>query len=653
MVAALTVLGLVLYPMLIKRFGTNDMPLKTMNAAVGIGLFYSGFGLIATLASDSLLADGMGTDGIGIDDDFFTASMQNFIMYALAANTAIGGFVLVCYFKLSVTQAAFCLVFGYCATAGFFSFCLSILLVSLLGFTLFIIMSITIRCLRSSWYKQELQEPGDVGGPSAGDSLSDAQGAVVSVVQASAVAETTDANHSSVVIAIGVFVVRQLLGALTGLVNFVMQVGLLSFTVGDLQGLRHEVKEHFVWTFDFALRAPDVPSGCGWLIAQATEAAVVLNNAAEEAGLFLLNYSNLWTPNLITAYSSVGVFEIMIVAAVFSIVLSDCLLILAPREGSGELAKQVVELASRVFLYVVQVLVSVSHALILALTFVKPIERPGLSESQQFFNDHSKTTSLAVTNFYVGLVLLCAFCVLLVLWSGEDGGLQNIAPRVLQMNGVDVKLAKEGKPCPMAFVGAFFGVWPQRVKMALEVEERCLNFRLGEEEVLLATVNALSFPIYIVPFGGVVAKFGEYMNQCPIYVAGRDFHWADVVLSLTYAAEYFLVLFTCSELLDLAEQGYPTGEDAVANADDGWVLSISVCWLCLTLLRALATGIRDHFPCSPQQVSPEEPGPEKQGSGSLGVVSCQSSKLGPNTQGTGSLGVVSCQSSKAEDTSEV
>jgi hypothetical protein len=647
-VAALTVLGLVLFAVLIKAFETPDMPKKAMLAAMGFGLFYSGFSLAFTLLADSMLSGGV--------DDFFTGGAQAFTFMVLAGNTVIGAFVLVCHFKMSVTKAAFVLVFTYCATAGFFTFCFSIVLLSFLGCLLYTIMNITIICLRSSWHKQELPELNDVGGPSAGDHPAVAQGVMAS-------------NHSSTVIAIVAFVLRQFFGAFTGLINFVMQVGLLSFTVGDLQGLRHQVKEHFMWTFDFTLRVPELPSECGWVMAQATEASVVLNDAAEEVGQFLLAYSNLWTPNSITAYSSVGVFEITVVAAVFTIVLSDCLLILAPREGSGEIAKNVVELAARVFLYVVQVLVSVSHALLFALAFVEghEIERPELTESQQFFHDASESTSTRVTNVYVGLVLVCALYVLLKLWSGSDGGLQNIASSLLISRGVDVEMLNAGKPCPMGFVCAFFGVWPESVKIALEVEERCLNFRLEQQEVLLATVNALSFPIYIVPFGAVVAKFGEYMNQCPIYVAGRDFHWADVVLSLTYAVEYFLVLFTCRELLDSAEQGYPTGEDAVANADDEWVWSISVCWLCLTLLRALATGIRDYFPGSPQPADPADP--VKQGSGSLDVVSCQSSEGNPEKQGSGSitscqlnrvaenqgtdsLGVISCQSSKVADTSQ-
>lgn len=627
-VGAVTILGVLLYALWASKLRTDfDIPWKA-HAPLGIGLFYSGFSLGFTIMA-------------GHGDDFFTAGAQNFIMFGLAVYTVMAGIIL--YGKLGFTKAAFYLVFAFCATAGCFTFCAGVVFLSVLGLVLFIIMSITVRCLRSSWYAEELQEPGDVGGPSANDHFSDAQGAAAAVAH----------QHSSVVVTVGVFVIRQLLGTFTRLINFVVQVGLLSFTVGDLQGMRQEVKEHFRWTFDFSMRVPELPSWCGWLVAQATEASTFLNVAAEEGGLFLLDYSNKWTPNLITAYSSVGVFEILVVAAVFIIVLSDCLLILAPREGSGEVAKHVVELAARVFLYVVQALVSVSHALILALAFIKPIERPPLSESQQFFADFAEPASFAVTNFYVGLVLLCAVYILLMLWSGQDGGLQNIAPRVLRMNGIDVREVQSGKACPLAFCMAFFGIWPQSVKAALEVEERGFNFRLGEEEVMLATVNALSFPIYIVPYGAVFAKLGEYMNQCPLYVAGRDFHCADVVLSLTYAAEYILVLCTCSELLDSAEQGYPTGEDAVANASDEWVSQIAVCWLCLTLLRTAATGIRDHVCCSSEPVDPVDPAdPVKQGSGSLGVASCQPSKVGPEKQGTESLGVVSCQSSKAENPSQ-
>jgi hypothetical protein len=211
------------------------------------------------------------------------------------------------------------------------------------------------------------------------------------------------------------------------------------------------------------------------------------------------------------------------------------------------------------------------------------------------------------------------------------------------LNGVAVKEVEAGKSCPLAFVAAFFGFWPQCVKTALEVEQRTQTFRLGEADVMLATVNALSFPLYVVPFGAVFAKLGEYMNQCPIYVSGRDFHLADVVLSLTYAAEYALVLLTCRELLDSAGQGYPTGEDPVADAEDDMVFLVSVSWLCLTLIRAAATGIRDFSCSSPSQ---ETQRLEKQGTGSLGVVSCQSNKGQPDKLGTGSIGIVSCQSSK-------
>jgi hypothetical protein len=625
-VLAAGLLGVLVYTVLARRVSLPNQELvgRKAHAPLGIGLFYNGFTMCFTVF-------------IGFNGDFFTAASQSFIMFGLAVYTILGAISIKAAWKWTIPQVAMYLVYAFCALAGFWTFTVSVLLLSAVGLVLFIVMSITIRCLRSSWDEQECGEPGDVEGPSAQDHLSDAAVAAVAVAQAAASAETSGASRSAVV-TIGIIVVRQLTRALMGLVNFVMQVGLLSFTVGDLQGLRQEVKAHFVWTFDVSVTSDlRTLQAVGWLVSQVTEASVALGNAADTAGNFLLDYSNLWTPNMSTAFSSVGTFEVMVVVAVFTIVLSDCLLILAPRDGSGEIAKHVVELASRLFLYVVQLLVSVSHALIFALTFVQPIERPPLTDSQQFFADFAEPAAYTVTNFYVGVVMFTALYVLLMLWSGEDAGMQNIAPRLLRLNGVDVKEVEAGKSCPLAFVAAFFGFWPQRVKTALEVGQRTQTFRLGEEDVILATVNALSFPLYVVPYGAVFAKFGEYMNQCPIYVSGRDFHFADVVLSLTYAAEYALVLFTCSELLVSSEQGYPTtGEDAVARVDNDWVLVISVCWLCLTLIRAAATGIREFSSSSPNQ---------EQQSLSLGVTSFQSNKGQLEKLGTGSIGIVSCQSS--------
>merc|ERR1712048_1084000 len=152
----------------------------------------------------------------------------------------------------------------------------------------------------------------------------------------------------------------------------------------------------------------------------------------------MLDYTLIWTPNKIAAYTSVGVFEIFVVAAALGIVLSDVLLILAPRARSGRIAKLLVELVSRCVLYTIQSLASASNVLILALLFIRPIERPELSGSQKFFNENTERFGVPVTIGYVVLTLFVATAFLLMLWSGYDAGLQKIAPRLLEMHGVSI-----------------------------------------------------------------------------------------------------------------------------------------------------------------------------------------------------------------------
>jgi len=59
----------------------------------------------------------------------------------------------------------------------------------------------------------------------------------------------------------------------------------------------------------------------------------------------------------------------------------------------------------------------------------------------------------------------------------------------------------------------------------------------------------------------------------------------------------------------------------------------------LTLIRAAATGIRELSSSSPNQ---------EQQSLSLGVTSFQSNKGQPEKLGTGSIGIVSCQSTEMQ-----
>merc|ERR1719272_1648670 len=106
-----------------------------------------------------------------------------------------------------------------------------------------------------------------------------------------------------------------------------------------------------------------------------------------------------------------------------------------------------------------------------------------------------------------------------------------------------------------AFFFAFFGIWPQHVLDAFEVRQRSQNYQLEVDEVLLATVNALSFPLYILPFGSIPAKLGEYLNQSPLYVATRGFSCCASLIWLTYLAEYVLVLVVAKSTLDTIEAG--------------------------------------------------------------------------------------------------
>jgi len=165
-------------------------------------------------------------------------------------------------------------------------------------------------------------------------------------------------------------------------------------------------------------------------------------------------------------------------------------------------------------------------------------------------------------------------------------------------------MGQAGKPSPCAFAFAFFGIWSQRTLDAFEVQQRAQTFQLGMDEVLLATVNALSFPLYIIPFGSMVAKLGEYLNQSPIYIAGRGFQCSSLFLSLAYLAEYILVLVTCKELLDASEAGIADTQAASQSGGDVPMLDILTCFITLAVFRALVAGVRDYLRRSAKSAKP-------------------------------------------------
>lgn len=271
-----------------------------------------------------------------------------------------------------------------------------------------------------------------------------------------------------------------------------------------------------------------------------------------------------------------------VVAGVFSIVLSDVLLVLSPRVGMPWHVKTAIDFASRVVLYTLQVGVSASQAFLLVLVFLNAIDRPELTSSQQFFNGMTQCIGYPLTLYYVAMTLLAATILLTKLWSGSDAGLQNISTALLQRHGISIDTVQGNPDSMCAFVKMFFGVWTMDVMLAFEIKQRAQNFRLDEEEVMLATVNQLSFPLYVIPFGGVVAKLGEYLNQSPIYVAGREsrenFSCTSCLIWLTYLVEYALVLLFSHQLLAEVEQGLVAPEEGGKDRTElfGGLLALQV-----------------------------------------------------------------------------
>merc|ERR1712110_669852 len=191
------------------------------------------------------------------------------------------------------------------------------------------------------------------------------------------------------------------------------------------------------------------------------------------------------------------------------------------------------------------------------------------------------------------------------LWSGCDAGMQKVAPRLLAMHGVSIKEAKAGQNSCCAFLLAFMGVWPQHVLNAFEVEQRASCFSIDKQDIMLTTVNALSFPLYVLPFGGVVAKLGEYLNQCPIYVAGKGFSFSSFCITLTYFAEYVLVLIVCAEALNSAEEGLAdTQAEVEDNADGKQLVAVLSCLFALMLIRFIVGTVSGCF-SKETRVAPE------------------------------------------------
>lgn len=530
-----------------------------------LAAFYSLSSLFFTITS--------GTEG-----DFFTQFSGTFVCMILALGTVICG-VWYCGKRnahesilgegegkftddLFVATAAICV---FAAMAGFFAFTFSIVMFCIGFAVLGGLMSIMIRC---GWGGSHFERP---------DFYAEERSAIRNIMSS-------------------------LLAIPVRFLNFVLQVALITYVFGDLWPLIGElwhakalIKEHLKLLF--ASIIADLPG-----VAQILEIGAVvggfLNDVSGHVSEGMLQFSTIWTQAYAPALISVSIFEMFVILAALIIVLSDVLLIVAPRKGAGFVGRVLGESVSRAFLYLLQVLASASHILVLALVGLKPLERSEAEDTNEMY----ALVAYPLTYFYWGLTVLVAFIFLMALWSGEDGGMQNGAAMLMEMNGVEMPAVRQNNAVICAFPLAFLGIWPESVLQAFEVSQRAINFKLEEDDILLATVNALSFPLYVVPFGTIVAKLGEYLNQNPIYVAGRGFGFTSpfhILLTLTYVAEYVLVLWTARAAMHSVEAGGPDEAEIEAAAEEAGhsVFMVLVCLLAITVVRLPLLMIRDFNQC--------------------------------------------------------
>lgn len=239
-------------------------------------------------------------------------------------------------------------------------------------------------------------------------------------------------------------------------------------------------------------------------------------------------------------------------------------------------------------------LASASQTLLFPLCFLRQMEGTAAWDSD-WLHKIMTFVGIPVAGFYVVPTLFTAARVLSKLWSGRDAGMQNIGVLLMRLNGVEVPDVQSNKDCCCAFILAFLGIWSQPVLDAFEVEQRVRNYNVEEEDVLLA---ALSYPLYLIPFGTVVAKLGEYLNQNPIFVASKGFSWLGLLITFTYFSEYVLVLVTAWQTLDSVEFGTPEEEDVTGEAQENGhsLRTVVLCFLAITTVRQLLEAIRDWEP---------------------------------------------------------
>jgi hypothetical protein len=568
---ALTLLGLGIVLGGARYFGGVSLSAKESKTMLAPLLISSGYSLFSFVFSV--------TSG-GSSGDFFTHGAFGFIIFLTFLFT-IGCVVWLCrlngqedtsanpwsfrfvYGLNGRRDVAFGLIAVFCVMVGFYAFTLSVVLLCFAGSVFSGLTGAVVKAFRRSWDEQEAaanSEPETLCGFMKEASL----------------------RSSSFFFLLGLG--ESAMHFCLQFVNFILQTVLLAFSLSAVMPAT-DLRASLVMLFTF--QDIQLPGTVSEISETTASASAAFNEVSEVMAAFFLNYTQLWTPSILVAYVTTAVFEMAVVCAVFFVVLSDVLLILAPREIKGCLAKQASKLVSRSVLYTLQVLVAASNSLLLALVWVHPIERPELTNSRSFFYKAIMVVGVPLTLFYVFLSLAMASFLVMKLWGGNDAGLQKITPMLMRTFGIEVSALTliRGSPYEFAYFCAFFGYWNEQTMAAFEIKERAEIFRLSTEVVRLATLNSLSYPLYLVPFGATVAKFGEYLNQCPIYVEGEGeagFKLSNGLLSFTYFSEYVLALWIC--WVTLAEAGEGSAEEGT-NSKMEWIgLSVLFCFVCRTLV---------------------------------------------------------------------
>merc|ERR1712137_591593 len=164
-----------------------------------------------------------------------TGGALTFILMILGLGSLPAAYTLVIKWELGILRSAVVLIMAFYAMAGFFAFTFSITALAASTAAFLLLIRIVIRCLRSTW--SDADEP-DLEVAHAGDHAAGGrQGAWRS---GKALAALLGLGGHCLALIMRVF-------------NFVMQALLISYAIGDVRGLKKEVRSYFAWSFDLSV----------------------------------------------------------------------------------------------------------------------------------------------------------------------------------------------------------------------------------------------------------------------------------------------------------------------------------------------------------------------------------------------------------------